>query len=173
MPSLCARAHHSVGTSGQALTTYLLTDFPDRCHTGLLLGLHASSGDNPSVWMAATAHEQHLESEVTGRIQQSRKHSQISPDKTNATVTKNQLLFTPPNNFYEAVSCVGNSRHSAQDRPRASAGNHCGLWSIPSFTLSRLSPAPPPLLVQEPPEHSADEVISKQEQLTAWKRRGG
>lgn len=46
-------------------STYLLTDFPDCCHAWLLLGLHASARDNPSVWMPATAHEQHLESEVT------------------------------------------------------------------------------------------------------------
>jgi hypothetical protein len=42
------------------LSAYLLTDFTDCCHTWLLLWLHASSRDNPSVWVATTAHEQHL-----------------------------------------------------------------------------------------------------------------
>lgn len=36
---------------------YLLADFPDGCHTRLLLGLHAPSRDNPSVWMATAAHK--------------------------------------------------------------------------------------------------------------------
>ena len=91
-------AHHSVVPTG--LCTYLLADFPDRCHTWLLLGLHASSRDNPSVWMAATAHKQHLKSEVTRRVKYSRKHSQISPNRRNSTVTKKQLLFIPTNNFF-------------------------------------------------------------------------
>lgn len=41
-------------------STHLFTDLAHGGHAGLLLGLHATPGDNPSVWMATTAHQQHL-----------------------------------------------------------------------------------------------------------------
>lgn len=87
----------TVAPAGQAVSTYLLTHFPDRCHTWLLLRLHASSRNNPSVWMAATAHEQHLKSEVTGRSHSRRYSSQSN--RTSTTVTRTWLSLTATNNF--------------------------------------------------------------------------
>uniref|UniRef100_A0A3Q2P5J6 Uncharacterized protein n=1 Tax=Fundulus heteroclitus TaxID=8078 RepID=A0A3Q2P5J6_FUNHE len=49
-------------------------------YTGLLVGLHASSGDNPLVWMSTAAHQQNLqktEDSVRSATTMWRQHSRV------------------------------------------------------------------------------------------------